>query len=375
MTNLDLFTPIQLGSYTLPNRIIMAPLTRMRAGVGNVPTQMNATYYAQRASAGLIISEATQVSLQGRGYARSPGIHSPEQMAGWQLVTDAVHAAGGRIFLQLWHAGRTSHPALQENEALPVAPSAIAAEGHAYTPDGRPPMVTPRALKTGEISGIVEQFRQGAENALAAGFDGVEIHGANGYLIDEFLQDNSNQRCDRYGGSVANRTRFLLEVVEVVTSVWGSNRVGVRLSPSGTNYSMNDSDRATTFRYAVDALNVFNLAYFHLMEPNEWGNQTSLDAAFFRPIFKGILMVNGDYNRQKGDAVSATGTADLVSFGRTFLANPDLPKRFALNAPLNDPDASTFYGGDEKGYTDYPLLELVSENANEDCIGSNAVSG
>ena len=366
MTNLDLFTPIQLGSYTLPNRIIMAPLTRMRAGIGNVPTQMNTTYYAQRASAGLIISEATQVSLQGRGYARSPGIHSPEQIAGWQLVTDTVHAAGGRIFLQLWHAGRTSHPALQENGALPVAPSAIAAEGHAYTPNGRPPMVMPRALKTEEISGVVEQFRQGAENALAAGFDGVEIHGANGYLIDEFLQDNSNQRSDRYGGSVANRTRFLLEVVEAVTSVWSSNRVGVRLSPSGENYSMNDSARSTTFRYAVDALNAFNLAYLHLMEPNEWGNPTGLDAAFFRPIFKGTLMVNGGYNRQKGDAVLASGTADLVSFGRTFLANPDLPKRFALNALLNEPDSSTFYDGDEKGYTDYSSLELVSqENANE----------
>lgn len=363
-TNLDLFTPIQIGSYTLPNRIIMAPLTRMRAGVGNIPTKMNATYYAQRSSAGLIIAEATQVSPQGRGYARSPGIHSPEQVAGWRLVTDAVHAAGGRILLQLWHAGRTSHPALQENGALPVAPSAIAAVGHAYTPTGRLPMVTPRALETAEIPGVVEQFRQAAKNALAAGFDGVEIHGANGYLIDEFLQDGSNQRTDRYGGSIANRTRFLIEVVEAVTSVWSGNRVGVRLSPSGTNYSMDDSDRAATFSYAVEALNTFDLAYFHLMEPNEWGNQTGLDAAFFRPIFKGALMVNGGYDRQKGDAIVASGTADLVSFGRTFLANPDLPKRFALNAPLNNPDPSTFYDGDQNGYTDYPPLELDSqENA------------
>ncbi len=355
MKNLDIFTPIQLGSLTLPNRIIMAPLTRMRAGVGNAPTQMNATYYTQRAGAGLIITEATQISPQGRGYARSPGIHSPEQIAGWQVITDAVHAAGGKIFVQLWHAGRTSHPALQENKALPVAPSAIAAEGHAYTPDGRPEMVAPRALETAEIPGIVEQFRQGAENALAAGFDGVEIHGANGYLIDEFLQDGSNKRSDNYGGSVENRARFLLEVVEAVTSIWG-NKLGVRLSPSGTNYSMEDSDRTATFKYVVDALNTFELAYFHLMEPNQWGTDTGLDAAFFRPIFKGLLMVNGDYNREKANQILKSGMADLISFGRLFIANPDLPQRFAVNASLNEPDSSTFYDGDERGYTDYPFL-------------------
>ncbi|MEO0377717.1 MAG: alkene reductase [Cyanobacteria bacterium P01_A01_bin.17] len=353
----DLFTPIDLGPLTLPSRIVMAPLTRMRAGEGNAPTPMNATYYAQRASAGLIITEATQVSRQGRGYANSPGIHSPEQMAGWKLVTKAVHAAGGQIFLQLWHAGRTSHPDLQENGALPVAPSAIAAEGHAYTPNGRPDLVTPRALKTEEIPGIVEQFRQGAANALAVGFDGVEVHGANGYLIDEFLEDGSNKRSDRYGGSVANRARFLLEVMEAVIQVWGKHRVGVRLSPSGQNYSMSDSDRATTFEYAVDALNTFDLAYFHLMEPNPQGEHTDLDAALFRPIFKGTLMANGGYDRQRGDAVLANDSADLVSFGRTFLANPDLPERLALNASLNDPDSSTFYGGGEKGYTDYPSLK------------------
>lgn len=360
MTNTDIFTAIQIGSLTLPNRIIMAPLTRMRAGVGNAPTQMNATYYTQRASAGLIITEATQISAQARGYARSPGIHSPEQIAGWQVITDAVHAVGGRIFLQLWHAGRTSHPALQENGALPVAPSAIAAEGHAYTPDGRPSMVAPRALETAEITGIVEQFRQGAENALTAGFDGVEIHGANGYLIDEFLQDGSNKRTDNYGGSVENRARFLLEVIEAVTAVWGKNRVGARLSPSGTNYSMEDSDRTTTFKYVVDALNTFDLAYFHLMEPNQWGTDTGLDAAFFRPIFKGVLMVNGDYNRKKANEILESGMADLISFGRLFIANPDLPKRFALNATLNEPDGSTFYDGDERGYTDYPFLNRES---------------
>lgn len=359
MTNIDLFTPLQLGSLALPSRIVMAPLTRMRAGDGNIPTQMNADYYAQRASAGLIISEATQVSSQGRGYARSPGIHSAEQIAGWQLVTEAVHAAGGRIFLQLWHSGRTSHPDIQKNGALPVAPSAIAAEGHAYTHEGRPDLVTPRALETEEIPGVVEQFRQGAQNALKAGFDGVEVHGANGYLIDEFLLDGSNQRTDRYGGSIVNRVRFLLEVVDAVTSVWEKNRVGVRLSPSGTNYSMTDSDRTSTFQYAVDALNTFNLAYFHLMEPNQWGEQTGLNAAFFRSIFKGTLMVNGDYDRQKGNAVLSNGLAELVSFGRTFIANPDLPRRLALDLPLNDPDASTFYGGGKEGYLDYPALELT----------------
>ena len=364
MNDINLFTPIQLGNLTLPNRIIMAPLTRMRAGEGNVPTKLNATYYAQRASAGLIISEATQVSLQGRGYAHSPGIHTPEQIAGWKLVVDAVHQSGGRIFLQLWHAGRTSHPELQPNGDLPVAPSAIAAEGHAYTfNEGRPDMVTPRALKTEEIPEIVQQFRIAAQNAMAAGFDGVEIHGANGYLIDEFIESGSNKRSDRYGGSLANRSRFLLEVVEAVTQVWDSNRVGVRLSPSGENYTMSDDNREETFSYVVNALNEFDLAYFHLMEPNQWGSDTGLDAAFFRSVYKGNLMANGDYNRERGDEVLQSGNADLVSFGRTFIANPDLPKRLALDAPLNEPDPKTFYGGGEKGYTDYPRLELAAETA------------
>lgn len=359
MTKSDLFAPLQIGDLELPSRIVMAPLTRMRAGEENVPTKMNATYYTQRASAGLIISEATQVSLQGKGYAQSPGIHSAEQIAGWKQVTEAVHSAGGRMFLQLWHGGRTSHPDIQVDGALPVAPSAIAAEGHAYTPNGRPDLVTPRALETEEIAGVVDQFRQGAKNAMDAGFDGVEVHGANGYLIDEFLEDGSNQRGDRYGGSTENRARFLLEVVEAVTKVWGKQKVGVRLSPSGTNYSMSDSDREATFGYAVDALNAFDLAYFHLMEPNQWGEDSGLDASFFRPIYKGVLMVNGDYNRERGNAAIASGNADLVSFGRTFIANPDLPKRLALDAELNEADPSTFYGGDEAGYLDYPPLEAA----------------
>ncbi|SRR5579883_519422 len=253
----DLFTPVQLGPYLLPNRIIMAPMTRNRAGNENVPTVLNATYYAQRASAGLIIAEATQVSPQGVGYPATPGIHSPEQISGWRLVTDAVHQQGGRIFLQLWHCGRISHPSMQPGGVLPVAPSAIAPEGEAMTYTGPQPFVTPRALETSEIASVVEQFRQGAESALQAGFDGVEIHGAFGYLIDQFLQDGSNQRTDEYGGSIENRARFLLEVVEAVCNVWGADRVGIKLSPSNTYNSMKDSDPKATFGYVLQALNQF----------------------------------------------------------------------------------------------------------------------
>jgi len=364
-SNLNLLSPIQLGPYTLPNRLVMAPLTRNRAGAGNVPGPMNATYYQQRASAGLIIAEATQVSPQGVGYPNTPGIHSPEQIAGWQLVTEAVHQSGGHIFLQLWHVGRVSHPSLQPEGALPVAPSAIAPEGMASTYEGEKPFVTPRALETHEIPGIIEQYRQGAANALAAGFDGVEIHSANGYLLDEFLQDGSNKRTDKYGGSIENRARLLLEVVEAVVSVWGGDRVGVRLSPASTFMSMHDSNPEALFGYVAEALNPFNLAYLHIVEPRIQGNKTveddgtGLGVHFFRPIFKRTLITAGGYTRETGEAVLADGDADLVAYGRLFLANPDLPKRFALNAELNDYDRSTFYGGDEKGYTDYPVLEEV----------------
>jgi N-ethylmaleimide reductase len=360
----DLFTPVQVGPYTLPNRIVMAPLTRNRASAGNVPTAMNATYYTQRASAGLIISEATQVSPQGVGYPATPGIHSPAQVEGWQLVTDAVHAHGARIFLQLWHVGRISHPSLQPDGALPVAPSAIAPEGEAQTYAGMQPFVTPRALEISEIPGIVEQFRQGAKNALAAGFDGVEIHGANGYLIDQFLRDGTNHRTDAYGGSLENRTRFLLEVTEAVTNVWGGDRVGVRLSPSGTFNSMGDSDPKATFSYAIDSLNQFNLAYLHLLEPSEADLRhggTAIPVSYFRPTFKGTAIANWDYDRDKANAALSEGIADLVSFGRLYIANPDLPERFRLDAPLNEPDPATFYGGNEKGYTDYPAFEPQME--------------
>ena len=366
---MNLFTPIQLGPYLLPNRIIMAPLTRCRAGAGNVPTALNVNYYAQRASAGLIISEASQVSQQGMGYPATPGIHSSEQIAGWKLVTDAVHQQGGRIFLQLWHVGRSSHSSFQPGGALPVAPSAIAIDGELLTYEGMKPYETPRALEQHEISGIVEQFRQGAKNALAANFDGVEIHGANGYLLDQFLRDGANKRTDDYGGSIENRARLHLEVTEAVVEVWGSvypeggtasQRVGIRLSPSSTFNSMSDSNPEATFGYLVEQLNRFNLAYLHLLEPSEsdlrHGGQ-AVPTAYFRPIYQGNLMANWDYDQTKANAAISSGNADLISFGKAFIANPDLPERFKLNAPLNPPNPDTFYGGGEHGYTDYPTLK------------------
>lgn len=357
---MNLFTPVQLGRYTLPNRIIMAPLTRCRAGEGNVPTSLNVTYYAQRASAGLIISEASQVSQQGQGFPATPGIYSPEQVAGWRLVTDAIHDRGGRIFLQLWHVGRSSHPSFQPEGALPVAPSAIAIEGEVPTYEGMKPYVTPRALEVHEIPGIVDQFRQGAKNALAAGFDGVEIHGANGYLLDQFLRDGANQRTDEYGGSIANRARLTLEVTEAVVEVWGSDRVGIRLSPSSTFNSMSDSNPQATFGYLIEQLNRFDLAYLHLLEPTESDVRhggITVPSSYFRPIYTGKLMVNSEYDQTKANAVITQGKADVVSFGKLFIANPDLPERFQHNAPLNEPDPDTFYAGGERGYIDYPTLQ------------------
>jgi len=355
----DLFSPIQLGRYELPNRIVMAPLTRNRAGEGNVPLEMHVTYYTQRASAGLIITEATQVDPQGVGYPHTPGIHSQAQVDAWKSVTDSVHAQGGRIFLQLWHVGRVSHPSFHDGE-LPIAPRAIAPQGEAMTYEGMQPFVTPRALETEEIPDIIEQFRRGAQNALTAGFDGVEVHGANGYLLDQFLRDGTNQRQDAYGGSIENRARLLLEVTQAAIDVWGSDRVGVRLSPSSTFNDMSDTDPRATFGYTVRALNGLNLAYLHLLEPSEADLRhggTAIPTQEFRPLYDGNLMVNWDYDKAKGNAAIAAGDADLVSYGKLFIANPDLPKRFRLDAPLNEPDPSTFYGGDEHGYTDYPMLE------------------
>ncbi|GAA6618646.1 alkene reductase [Scytonema sp. NUACC26] len=358
-----LFSPYKLGDLELPNRIVMAPLTRQRALKNNVPHQLNATYYAQRATAGLIIAEATHVTPQGLGYIYAPGIYSQEQIQGWKLVTDAVHQQGGRIFLQIWHVGRISHPDLQPNGALPVAPSAIAAKGEILTYEGMKSHVTPRALETSEIPEIVEQFRKGAENALAAGFDGVEIHGANGYLLDQFLRDGTNQRTDRYGGSVENRARLLLEVTEAVVDVWGSKRVGVRLSPSGTFNDMRDSNPLETFGYAAQAIDKFDLAYLHIFEAIESDikhGAVIVPTSHIRERFHGTLMVNGAYTLDKAKTVVDRGEAELVSFGTLFISNPDLPKRFALNAPLNEADPTTFYTGGATGYIDYPTLDLQS---------------
>ena len=355
----DLFTPIQLGPYRLPNRVVMAPLTRNRAGPGNVPGPLNAEYYAQRACAGLIVSEASQVTPEGQGYPATPGVHSAEQVAGWRLVTDAVHSRGGRIFLQLWHVGRISHPSLQPGGALPVAPSAVRPAGEAITLEGLKPFVTPRALALEEIPGVVQAYRAGAANAREAGFDGVEVHAANGYLLDQFLRDGTNRRTDRYGGSLENRARLMMEVVEAVCGVWGADRVGARLSPLQPFNDMRDSDPRATFTYAVHALNAFGLAYLHITEmgteaPGAAG--PAFDLHELRRAWQGRYMTNGGYDRDRANAALAAGDADLVAFGVPFLANPDLPERFRRGAPLNPPNPDTFYGGGAEGYTDYPFL-------------------
>jgi N-ethylmaleimide reductase len=358
--DINLLTPIQLGPNNLPNRMAMAPMTRCRAGAGNVPTAFNAEYYAQRATAGLIISEATPISPQGIGYPNTPCIYSNEQIDGWNRVTDAVHARGGHIFLQLWHVGRISHPLLQLGGAAPVSSSAVKPPGEAMTPAGMKPYETPRALELDEIPGIVENYRSAAQNAEDAGFDGVEIHGANGYLLDQFLRDGVNKRTDAYGGPVQNRARLLLEVVEAVCSVWNSDRVGLRLSPLQPANGMSDSNPEATFSYAVEQLNQFNLAYLHLAEmgrDNPGAAGPAFDLKKLRKIWKGVYIVNYGYTRDSGNAALAAGDADMVAFGVPFLANPDLVQRFAQNAPLNAPDQATFYGGGEKGYTDYPFLK------------------
>jgi N-ethylmaleimide reductase len=357
-----LLSPIQLGPYTLSNRLVMAPMTRSRAGEGNAVTPMTVTYYEQRASAGLIVTEGTQVSEQGIGYPSTPGIHTAAQAAAWRQVTDAVHAKGGRIFAQLWHVGRVSHPSMQPGGAQPVAPSAVAPAGQIYTARGLQTFEAPRALEIGEIPGVVEQFAEGARRALEAGFDGVELHGANGYLIDQFLRDGSNQRTDAYGGTVENRARFLVEVTEAVVKIWGADRVGVRLSPTGSYNGMSDSNPEATFGYAAAALDRFGLAYLHLgMLPHalDPANPNHSMLRVLREKFHGPLMINGGYGLESGNAVLAAGLADLVSFGVLFLANPDLAERFAEGVPLNAPDQSTFYSGGERGYIDYPTRHAV----------------
>jgi len=355
----QLLKPYILGSLELQNRMVMSPMTRCRAGEGGVPTDLNATYYQQRAAAGLIIAEGTQISAQGVGYPATPGIHSPAQVAGWKMVTDAVHSAGGRIFLQLWHCGRVSHSFFHDG-ALPVAPSPVAINGMTlqFRGDGGVPFETPRPLELDEIPGVIEQYRQAAQNAKEAGFDGVEIHGAFGYLPDQFLQDRTNQRTDQYGGSVENRARFLLEATQAAVDIWGNERVGVKLSPSNTFNDMRDSDPIATFSFAVTALSDLGVGYLHIMEASESDLRhggKAIPVSTFRPLFQGTLIVNQDYGRAKAESVLASRDADLVSFARLFLANPDLPARFAGDLQLNTPDPATFYGGDEKGYTDYPF--------------------
>jgi N-ethylmaleimide reductase len=355
-----LFTPFKLGPLTLPNRLVMAPMTRCRAGEGNVPTPTSARYYEQRVSAGLIITEGSQVSQQGVGYLRTAGIHTDAQVEGWRLVTDAVHRAGGRIFLQLWHVGRASHVSFQPGGQAPVAPSAIViSQGDVHTAEGPKPYSAPRALELSEIPGIIEQFADGARRARAAGFDGVEIHGANGYLIDQFLRDGTNKRTDRYGGPVQNRVRFLLEVVEAVTGVWGADRVGVRVSPRGTFNDMRDENPRETFGYVASELNARKIGYLHVLEaiagmmfvPGE------RVAPHLRERFRGGFILNGGYTVETANEAVRAGETDLVSFGAPFLANPDLPERLARRAPLNALDMSTLYTQGERGYTDYPRLD------------------
>ena len=355
---MDLFSQYELGNIKLSNRMVMAPMTRCRAVLGNIPNPLAVTYYVQRSQAGLIITEGSQVSPQGVGYIRTPGIYSPEQVDGWRKVTGAVHQSGGKIFLQLWHVGRVSHPDFLNGE-LPVAPSALPVEGEVHTPLGKKKIETPRALELDEIPSVVNQFRRGAENAKVAGFDGVEIHGANGYLLDQFLRDGSNSRTDQYGGSLPNRARLPLEVTKAVIDVWGADRVGYRISPHFQRHSMSDSNPRETFSYFAKELSNLKLGYLHMIE-RVWAPMLVAPevrfASVIRKIFKGTFMLNGGYDAEKGNDAIRKGEADLISYGSLFLANPDLPERFKRNAPLNTPDIETFYVGEERGYIDYPSL-------------------
>lgn len=358
--NSQLFTPLSMGELTLANRLVLAPLTRNRAGEGNVPTDLNVEYYVQRASAGLLITEASQISPYGVGYPNTPGIHSQEQVAGWKKITDAVHAQGGLVFIQLWHVGRISHPSLLPDNALPVAPSAIRPEGDAVTYEGMQPFVKPRALETNEIPQLISDYVQAAKNALAAGFDGIEIHSANGYLLDEFLRDGSNHRQDAYGGSVENRMRLLDEILTAVKEVWPSRRIAVRLSPENQFNDIRDSQPLETFNAVIDMLNKHELAYLHILEGDMLTGEKTINYSELRKRFSGIYMANNGYTKALAEQALASDDADLVAFGRLYIANPDLPERFAQGAPLNEPDQSTFYGGSAKGYTDYPKLNQDS---------------
>jgi len=356
MTNTatNLFSPVKLGSLELPNRFVMAPLTRTRAP-GHLPNALMAEYYSQRASTGLVITECTMVSEGTSSFGDDPGIYSQEQIEGWKLTTDAVHKAGGRIFMQIWHGGRAAHPLFNSGKEA-VSSSALAIEGETHTPEGKRPYTVPRELTVSEIKAIVNDFRQGAINAKEAGFDGVEIHGANGYLIDQFLRDSANQRTDEYGGSLENRSRFLFEVIDAVAEVFGSSRVGLRLSPLNSFQSMKDSDPIAWTRFLTEQLNRFDLAYVHLMRADFFGIQQADVVSVARAAYNGHLMVNMGYTPEEANQVIADGQADSVAFGTGILANPDFVERVKKGAELNQPNSDTFYTSGAEGYTDYPFM-------------------
>ena len=369
----SLFSPLQIGPYQLKHRVVMAPLTRMRAEKPSLsPRPLNVEYYAQRATpGGLIIAEASPVTATGFGSPGVPGIYTEQQIEGWREVVDAVHAKGGVIFLQLWHVGRVSHSSFQPGGVLPVAPSAVPiADLKTGTADGKAvPYETPRALETGEIPGVIDAYRQAAANAMKAGFDGVEIHGANGYLIEQFLQSHTNLRTDQYGGSIENRARFLMEVTQAVIEVWGANRVGVRLSPYGVANGSGEPDPMPLYNHAIEALDPLGLAYLHFVEPRSSGagraevNHQNVPSAMvlFRPIWSGVLITAGGFTGETADAAIADGHADAIAFGRIFISNPDLPRRLQHGYPLTPYNRATFYGGEAAGYTDYPVHDELEE--------------
>ena len=354
------FDPLIVGDLKLPNRIIYAPLTRCRASEGRVPNDLMREYYTQRASAGLILSEATAVTPNGVGYIDTPGIWSEAQVEGWKKITDSVHAAGGRIFLQLWHVGRLSHPDFQDG-VTPVGASAIACAGEIRVPDGHKPYPVPRALETDEIPGVIEWYRKGAQNAKLAGFDGVEIHGANGYLPDQFLRDSTNKRTDKYGGSIENRARFLLEAVDAAISVWGSDRVGVHLSPRDmAHHDISDSDPAATFGYVAEQLKARDIAFIFTRESVNGGERTE---PIIKKNFGGVCIANEQFTPEQAQEALDSGEADAISWGQLFLANPDLPARIAQGGPFNTPNPATFYAQGAEGYTDYPTLQQSPASA------------
>ena len=361
MSTSKLFEPYKLGPITLANRAVMAPLTRNRAVDGFVPNPLAVEYYAQRASAGLLITEASQVSQQGQGYQDTPGIYTPAQVAGWRKVTDEVHKRGGKIYIQLWHVGRISHTDLQENKAAPVAPSAIRAKGKTFVGGTFVEVSEPRALELNEIPGIVDSFRKAAANAIEAGFDGVEIHGANGYLLDQFAKDGANKRTDAYGGSIENRAKLMIEVATAVAKEIGADKTGIRISPVTPANDISDSNPQPLFDHIVEQLSALKLVYLHVVEGATGGprDNAPFDYASLRKRFKGTYIANNGYDLALANKVLAADEADLIAFGKLYIANPDLVERLKIGAPLNTPDNKTFYGGGAKGYTDYPTLEAA----------------